>query len=865
MASLSSLLNPALAPDATPLSVLEPQRDGPETSRFAPATSDTVHHGKTSSALVSNEANGRATGQTTRREGNDLPTSPLGPRVAAASHGAIADSPTAIESTNAVDVEQYQSLPSLESSEHAGPVSGVPPAPANLDQSFPGLAKYHQPTSQEVRARTLSNTLSAGDIILPPLTLSNTENPSRYTMQIDEPIPMAETGMADTQDAMPPTVNLAPYMASEENANMSKHPESSETPQIHSPAHHSPSEASQSIAIKAEVSEAPLPPETASSSVEKPAFAEAQQRQNDAHDEPTSDHAVSATTEVKPDPNSTPTNTASSAMPAKRKAPAKKRPAAKKGTASIVKPPAKRRKLDTDTLASSPPASLPRGTPASSRASKTPAPRNPKQHSQTPTRSPSVLDPDGAYSEEDADESDEIFCICRKPDDHTWMIACDGPCNDWYHGRCVNMDERDGSLIDKYICEYRIPCIYIIILLTSGSKGPNCKDPGISETLYKPMCRLEGCRGPARVNSPKPSKYCSREHGVEFMRHKISKRPPDLSKNEPPNKKRRKSTHTEPVGKSLSIDTSDEPHNPAYLRGGVLNPSELKTLCSSVSNVAQFKALGNNVLPTPPGTSKALSNGMGLPENQIAQDIQYNETETAQIANLTKKHQELDEQINLWSEREKLLLVVRARAKAALEEMKKRGESLKEICGYDGCLAWSMPEFKIWASSDQGKATLDFALVKDFNKVPAKVLKEPISLPAGNVDGANLSNASRTEDAKAVAENGHDSGEDEPPASDNKPNGATGPSPDEEDDDPILKGICTKKRCNRHKDWFKYEMAGNHSEKDHLRDEIKRVEREKYEIGERAMLRGLEREDEEEGVEGMEGERAMDGVEGMVD
>ena len=55
--------------------------------------------------------------------------------------------------------------------------------------------------------------------------------------------------------------------------------------------------------------------------------------------------------------------------------------------------------------------------------------------------------------EDDSDDNDEIFCICRKPDNHTWMIGCDGGCEDWFHGKCVNIDPRDADLIDKYICK----------------------------------------------------------------------------------------------------------------------------------------------------------------------------------------------------------------------------------------------------------------------------------------------------------------------------------------------------------------------------------------------------------------------------
>ena len=141
----------------------------------------------------------------------------------------------------------------------------------------------------------------------------------------------------------------------------------------------------------------------------------------------------------------------------KRPAPKVEKKVEKKGIASAIKKPtAKKRKLDADSMDGTP-SSQRSGTPASSRASKTPVPRNRKQSSATPLHSSpapghkEVEDDD----DEDIDDDSELFCICRKPDDHTWMIGCDGGCEDWFHGRCVKMNERDGNLIDKYICELR--------------------------------------------------------------------------------------------------------------------------------------------------------------------------------------------------------------------------------------------------------------------------------------------------------------------------------------------------------------------------------------------------------------------------
>ncbi|KAL8741571.1 MAG: hypothetical protein Q9190_005832, partial [Brigantiaea leucoxantha] len=214
----------------------------------------------------------------------------------------------------------------------------------------------------------------------------------------------------------------------------------------------------------------------------------------------------------------TPINNQAEATPPKSKAAsARKRPPPKKGTAKST---AKKRKLEmADNLDNTSPTHRTQ-TPNSSRAGKDPASRSRKQNSTTPLRSSPTADED-----EDDDEGG-VFCICRGPDDHSWMIACDGPCEDWYHGRCVGMKKEQGDLIEKYYCKVTNLLQYIcsvLIILTSFNIGPNCTANGEGQTLWKPMCRLEGCDRPARVNGPNRSKYCSDSHGVEFMRREAMK------------------------------------------------------------------------------------------------------------------------------------------------------------------------------------------------------------------------------------------------------------------------------------------------------------------------------------------------------
>lgn len=128
----------------------------------------------------------------------------------------------------------------------------------------------------------------------------------------------------------------------------------------------------------------------------------------------------------------------------------------KKGTAA-KKPATKKRKRadqDGDSVDSR------SNTPLSTRTSKTPASK--KQSSVSVAGSPAPESKkkgsrnaaaDEGDEDDDFSDANEVFCICRKPDNHTWMIACDGVCEDWFHGKCVNIDSKDADLIDRYICK----------------------------------------------------------------------------------------------------------------------------------------------------------------------------------------------------------------------------------------------------------------------------------------------------------------------------------------------------------------------------------------------------------------------------
>jgi predicted RNA-binding Zn-ribbon protein involved in translation (DUF1610 family) len=51
----------------------------------------------------------------------------------------------------------------------------------------------------------------------------------------------------------------------------------------------------------------------------------------------------------------------------------------------------------------------------------------------------------------DVSKENTPYCICRQPDDGSFMIHCDS-CGDWMHGRCINISRQLAETIDEYKC-----------------------------------------------------------------------------------------------------------------------------------------------------------------------------------------------------------------------------------------------------------------------------------------------------------------------------------------------------------------------------------------------------------------------------
>ncbi|KAL4785645.1 hypothetical protein BJX76DRAFT_164152 [Aspergillus varians] len=490
----------------------------------------------------------------------------------------------------------------------------------------------------------------------------------------------------------------------------------------------------------------------------------------------------------------------STKAPAKRAGPGSKKGIGKKATA-------KKRKIDNQDNESID--SRRSQTPSSSRTSK--APGGKKQNSASLANSPAPepkrkgrRKPKAEKEEEDEDEDDSdddsIFCICRKPDNHTWMIGCDGGCEDWFHGKCVNIHPRDAELIEKYIC-------------------PTCKENGKGWTTWKPMCRLPECRKPARFTRRNPSKYCSDEHGLEFMRQKTqhlnlttqtnNQKPKSFLKAALEGNHTPRDDDSEYDGSSHIEDERDDSMEDLGSRGGILTLGDLTAVILGVGSADEFRKLGTHIVSPPPESppseikeadteANSEPDAETKPSKKLGLDVgvdglNYSPDEAKKIEKLRKHRDYLFHRKGMLAVRNTFLTLVRQRSKSILEVLKKKDPKggWKDICGFDSRLAWSDEEFDEWRLSDMGKKALE------------EGTPEALASSYPNVDA----------------------------------DGDTAMDKTEGDLDSITRGVCLKKRCERHKQWIKVQQQDAGFEEMTLNNDFAECEKEAQGVVERAVLR----------------------------
>ncbi|KAJ6642478.1 Death-inducer obliterator 1 [Pseudolycoriella hygida] len=131
---------------------------------------------------------------------------------------------------------------------------------------------------------------------------------------------------------------------------------------------------------------------------------------------------------------------------------------------------------------------------------------------ETPSTVPSIADDD--YDDMDSDGSnnaeddpDRLWCICRQPHNNRFMICCD-KCEDWFHGKCVNVTKSMGTEMEEQGIEWVCPnCVK----KQPGKKPPERKS-STSKGVNTSLLSCIVCKKPARPNSIYCSDDCIRRH-----------------------------------------------------------------------------------------------------------------------------------------------------------------------------------------------------------------------------------------------------------------------------------------------------------------------------------------------------------------
>ncbi|CCD25047.1 Spp1p NDAI_0E02300 [Naumovozyma dairenensis CBS 421] len=129
--------------------------------------------------------------------------------------------------------------------------------------------------------------------------------------------------------------------------------------------------------------------------------------------------------------------------------------------------------------------------------------------------------PPYSKTKKDPITGEDVYCICKKQDTGELMVGCDG-CDDWFHFSCMRIPIKYQKLVASFYCPY---CqAGITGMDKSEAEEKTVEDETgdaikVRKTLWKKKCRLEDCYEPCTERS----KYCSRQHGKEFLQEVLSK------------------------------------------------------------------------------------------------------------------------------------------------------------------------------------------------------------------------------------------------------------------------------------------------------------------------------------------------------
>ncbi|KAI4725398.1 hypothetical protein E4T49_06877 [Aureobasidium sp. EXF-10728] len=315
------------------------------------------------------------------------------------------------------------------------------------------------------------------------------------------------------------------------------------------------------------------------------------------------------------------------------------------------------------------------GSSTATPAQSSPAPRSVRTASSPARSSPDVDGNGDQHFSGDEGEEDEggvisdtdLYCLCRKPDTGTFMIGCDGGCDDWFHGKCVNISEKWRSLIDKYIC-------------------PFCTEKGLGETTWKRMCRRTGCGMPALVN--KHSKFCSDRCGQLFFRALVTEQTRQPVVDATSRSRRGQQATTDDLG----------------ARGGLISIGELKAIVTARPTVEALHTLNNGpVSPMPGASPNGVKNEGAEDDTLLSHESALNDIERERIDQITHLKATAHARHSLLRDRSRFVAMLKTVASRLADH---RNVKPKDLCGYDSRLSWSEEEFDQWRASAAGQEAL---------------------------------------------------------------------------------------------------------------------------------------------------------------
>ncbi|ERL86208.1 hypothetical protein D910_03619, partial [Dendroctonus ponderosae] len=84
---------------------------------------------------------------------------------------------------------------------------------------------------------------------------------------------------------------------------------------------------------------------------------------------------------------------------------------------------------------------------------------------------------DSSEEEESEDDPNKLWCICNQPHNNRFMICCD-TCEEWYHGKCVNITKAMGQQMEsegkEWICLF---CKVVVFERSTGNMLTGAKAP----------------------------------------------------------------------------------------------------------------------------------------------------------------------------------------------------------------------------------------------------------------------------------------------------------------------------------------------------------------------------------------------------